>query len=59
MSEDARNEDEQIEEIRIGAEEDAAECCIGPCDVWPPKLGHCGGNRAWVFIAGRWICRPV
>lgn len=31
----------------------------GPCDVFPPVAGCCGGGRAWKYYPRRgWLCMP-
>ena len=52
------------EENKTEAEEIGVDCCgdrreAGPCDVWPPRPGPCGGGRQWMYnpVRQQWECR--
>ena len=57
MKDQTTTEEQTTEEETAGV--DDTRNMAGPCDVWPPSVGCCGGGKAWVRIGGRWICKTM
>lgn len=57
MSDETREIEESTEESCLCSGE-TVRGMAGPCGVWPPYAGCCGGGKAWVRIGGRWLCKP-
>lgn len=51
--------DEESTESHEFGEDSSDGRGVGPCDVWPPRAGPCGGGKSWVFnpVLGQWECK--